>query len=437
MVFLENVWWFLVLIGVMVILHELGHFWAARFFDVKVETFSFGFGPRLFGFKRGDTDYRFSPILVGGYVKMAGDQPGDESASDPRSLVAKPRWQRLIITFAGPAINVVLAMVLLTGLFMKHYEKIPTPPDPVIGYIAPDGAAAKAGIKEGDRVVQFDDLTDPNWEQITLKIVTSPKQPRQVWVQRDGQRLHFILVPTLDEKEGVAVAGWGQETQLEVGTVNPGMSAARAGLKSGDILVSANGQPLRSIARLNQIESETHGSPIDLVYSRAGQQHSVVVAPQKSDLGGQERWMIGLSIEPHVEIEQLPFTQAVYQSYRENASNAQLIVRVLEGIVEHRMSARSLTGPVGIAQMSGEAAREGPATFIGLMATVSLNLGIVNLLPIPIMDGGGILMLLIEMVMRRDMDLNVKEAMMKVGIVFLMAILVFVIYNDISKMLPG
>src|ERR1700722_10776591 len=141
MAFLQNIWWYLVLIGVMILIHELGHYWAARFFDVKVEAFSFGFGPRLFGFRRGETDFRFSAILFGGYVKMAGEQPGDEASADPRGFMAKPRWQRLVIAFAGPAINIVLAIVLLTGLFMRHYPKVPTPSNPVVGYLVPEGAA--------------------------------------------------------------------------------------------------------------------------------------------------------------------------------------------------------------------------------------------------------------------------------------------------------
>src|SRR5277367_5833926 len=149
MIFLENVWWYLVLIGVMILIHELGHFWAARFFDVKVEAFSFGFGPRVFGFRRGETDFRFSAILFGGYVKMAGEQPTDETAADPRGFLSKPRWQRMIIAFAGPAVNIVLAVVLLTGLFMVHYEHLPNPHSPTIGYLKPDGAAAKGGVREG------------------------------------------------------------------------------------------------------------------------------------------------------------------------------------------------------------------------------------------------------------------------------------------------
>src|SRR6266567_4773851 len=135
MVLLQNVWWLLVLIGVMILIHELGHFWAARFFDVRVETFSFGFGPRLFGFKRGETDFRFSAILFGGYVKMVGEQPGDEHASDPRGFLGKPRWQRLIIAFAGPFMNILLAVAILTGLFMVRYPKIPSTPSPIVGYV--------------------------------------------------------------------------------------------------------------------------------------------------------------------------------------------------------------------------------------------------------------------------------------------------------------
>ncbi len=184
----------------MILVHEFGHYFAARFFDVKVETFSFGFGPRLFGFRRGETDFRFSLILFGGYVKMTGEQPGDEGAADPRALTSKPRWQRLLIAFAGPAINIVLAMALLTGLFMVHYEKVPNPHSPVIGYVAPDGAAAKAGVKLGDKIVQIDDTTDPTWEQVAIKSAMSPKQPLDVWVMRGGEHLHLTLTPALEEK---------------------------------------------------------------------------------------------------------------------------------------------------------------------------------------------------------------------------------------------
>jgi regulator of sigma E protease len=438
MALLQNIWWYLVLIGVMIMVHELGHYFAARFFDVKVETFSFGFGPRLFGFRRGETDFRFSLILFGGYVKMAGEQPGEENAADPRALTSKPRWQRMIVAFAGPAINIVLAVALLTGLFMVHYEKIPNPNSPAIGYLAPQGAAAKAGVQIGDKVVQIDDIPNPTWEQIAIKGATSPDHPLDVWVMRGGERLHLTVTPTMEEKQGIGNAGWAQESEIEVAGVLEGMDGERAGLKRGDILVSVNGQPLRSITRLNDIENETAGAPLDLVYSRDGQQHRVTVTPAKREAEGEggTRWMIGLSLQPRVEVIKLPLAQALRESTRQNIQNTQLIVKSLERIIQRRMSAKSLQGPIGIAQMSGEAAREGPIPYFGLMAAVSLNLAIFNLLPVPILDGGVMLMLFVEMLMRRDMDMKVKETVVKVGFVFLMFVVVFVIYNDIAKIFP-
>src|SRR6202521_5661018 len=202
--FSENVLWLLVLIGVMIMIHELGHFWAARFFDVKVEAFSFGFGPRLFGFRRGETDYRFSLILFGGYVKMAGEQAADDSSADPRSLLAKPRWQRLIIAFAGPFMNIVLAIGLLTGLYMIKYQKISDADmEAVIGHVLPDSPAAKAGIQDGDLIVKLDGKNNPSWEDVDLKEVSSAYQPMFLTLERDGKRYDATVVPTLSERTGI------------------------------------------------------------------------------------------------------------------------------------------------------------------------------------------------------------------------------------------
>src|ERR1051326_7318565 len=191
---LENILWLLVLIGVMILIHELGHFWAARYFDVRVEVFIFGCGPRLFGFRKGETDYRFSAILFGGYVKMAGEKPGDENADDPRGFLAKPRWQRMIIAFAGPLMNVLLAIGVLTGLFMVKYQKIVEPAvSGVVGYVTPDSAAAKAGVKPGDRIVNIDRKEYPNWEEIALKAGTNANRALDVTVERDGKRMNVSV----------------------------------------------------------------------------------------------------------------------------------------------------------------------------------------------------------------------------------------------------
>jgi regulator of sigma E protease len=435
LVVLQNIWWALVLIGVMILIHELGHYWAARFFDVKVETFSFGFGPRLFGFKKGETDFRIAAIFFGGYVKMAGEQPGDENSNDPRGFLAKPRWQRLIIAFAGPAMNIVLAVGILTGLFMVRFPKLPSSPSPEVSYVMPDSAAAKAGIREGDRIVQIDSTVNPTWEDIGMKEVASAGHDLSVWISRDGERKHVTVTPILDPKTGTGFAGWGEENEIEVISAPPDKPAAEAGLEPGDIMISVNGQAIRSTPKLHDVINNTGGKPVTIVYSRNGKQGTLTVKPVMTSMdGGEARWMIGVNLGPKVEFVSLSFPQALVESVRYNAKNATLIYQFLRGIVERRMSPKSLEGPIGIARLSGQAAREGPTAYFALTAMVSLNLAIFNLLPIPILDGGVILLLLVEMFMRRDLSLRVKETVFKLGFVFLMAVVAFVLYNDISKL---
>jgi regulator of sigma E protease len=437
MAFFENLWWLLVLIGVMIVIHELGHYWAARWFDVRVDAFSIGFGPRLFGFRRGETDFRVSMIPFGGYVKMAGEQPGDEE--DPRGFQAKPRWQRLIVVFAGPAMNIVLAVALLAGLFMVRYPQLANAGAPAtVGYLKPGGAAEKAGLQLGDVIIQVENQQGPTWEDIVLREVVSADKPMPMLVKRGAEELRLVVTPRLDEKTGVGSAGWAEQTDIEVGGLLAGMDAEKKGLKTGDVLVSINGAPIRTVFTIHDALAASDGAPVDLVYRRNGETRAMSITPARSDDGtGEQRWLIGIKLAPRVIYTQLGPAEAVRESVSQNVKGATLIFRFLQSIVERRSSAKSLEGPIGIAQLSGQAAREGPFTFIGLMATVSLNLAIFNLLPIPILDGGVILLLLIEMFMRRDLSLQLKENIFKLGFVFLMMIVVFVLYNDITKLLPG
>jgi regulator of sigma E protease len=440
---LQSLWWFLVLIGVMILLHELGHYLVARLFDVRVEAFSFGFGPRLFGFKRGETDFRFCAFLLGGYVKMAGEQPGeiastDPASLDPRAFPAKPRWQRLLIIFAGPAVNFVLAIGLLAGLFMFQYPKVQDPPNPVIGYLAPNSPAAKAGLREGDRVLSVGGQTNPTYEDIRRKEVVGVGRPLEYVVERAGQRLSFSVTPVAEGPQSPGSTGWEPQVDVQVAGPCCGVDALeKAGMRSGDTFVSLDGEPVRTPNRLVEIVEKSGGRPIRVVYRRAGELRETVITPAWSQEDGKGRWRIGAALQSPVEIVQLPFSQAVAESWRQNRQNALLIYKFLQSILQQRMSPKSIDGPIGIAVQSGRAAKEGAAAFLSLMAAVSLNLAVVNLLPIPLLDGGGILMLLVEMLMQRDLSLRVKEGIVKVGFAFLMAVIVFVIYNDITKILPG
>jgi regulator of sigma E protease len=436
----EDVLWLLVLIGVMITVHELGHFWAARFFDVKVEAFSFGFGPRLFGFRRGETDYRFSLILLGGYVKMAGEQFTDENSEDPRSLLAKPRWQRLIIAFAGPAMNVVLAIALLTGLYMVKYQKIADEDlQAVIGHVMIDSPAAKAGIQDNDRIVRLEGKKNPTWDDIALKEIASASRPMHITIERNGKQFDTSVTPTLGERSGMGFAGWDERGQVQLVRIESNMPAEKAGLKKGDLLVSVNGQPIHSTIKFQEITSHSNGKPIEIEFSRNGQTQVVTVQPVYTNLDGPTRWMIGVLPGPkfHIITTRLALPAALNESLLENRKNATLLFNVIQGMLERRLSTKNLSGPIGIGGMAGDAARAGASEFFQLMAVVSLQLAIFNLLPIPILDGGQIVLLLVEMVMQRDLSLNVKELVFKVGFVCIMLIVAFAIYNDISKLVPA
>lgn len=434
---IHNIGWLLVLIGVMILVHELGHFWAARAFNVRVDVFSFGFGPRLFGFKRGETDYRLSAILFGGYVKMAGSEPGEEGSDDPRAVLNKPRWQRLIIAVAGPAMNVLLSIGILAGMFMVHYERVVQDGPSVIGHIEKNSAAAKAGLQTGDTIVKLDGMPNPSWEDITLKTLGNAYKTLDLTVRRGSTNIDTRITPVFDEKDGGGDAGWDEDGPIEAFSVSPGMPAIKAGIEAGDIVLSIDGKPMRSRFSLLESIRQSNGKTVVIALSRKGRQFTVPVTPVLSNSDGKPRFMIGVApdLKRNVYSGKLSLPDAVSQSVRQNAKLATLIVGSLKGMIERRIPAKTLAGPIGIAQKSGEAASQGPAAFLGLMTAVSLNLAIFNLLPIPILDGGVIVLLLIEMIMGRDVSMSAKENILKVGFVFLMMIVVLVLYNDISKLI--
>ncbi len=433
---LENTLAFIFVLGVMVLIHELGHFLAARYFDVRVESFSIGFGPRLFGFKRGPTDYKVCALPLGGYVKMAGEQFGDPTG-DPDEFLSKPRWQRLIIVAMGPIFNGVLAVALLMGLYMAHYETVAFLEEPaVVAAVAEGSPAEAAGVQPDDRILSLDGEETPTWKAVHLATLTAAHKSVPVEIERDGKRMTLDVAVESNEHD-VGEAGWIEAASVRLDPIE-GKPAAEAGIEPGDIVLAIDGERIRHHDDVLEKIQGSAGRPMAMILDRDGMQVEVRVAAEEDvNERGEDVWRVGAYIGPVRTVTSLGAGEAFQESLETNGENATLIVRFLQGLFEQRMSPRSLEGPIGIARLSGEAARAGWQRLIELMAGISLNLGIFNLLPIPILDGGGILILLIESVMRRDISLVVKERIVQVGLVFLVLLFAFVMFNDIQKSLPN
>lgn len=434
--FLGNALAFIFVLGVMVLVHELGHFLAARLFDVKVDAFALGMGPRLFGFRGKETDYKVCLLPIGGFVKMAGENPG-EPAESPRDFMAKPRWQRIVIAFAGPVFNFVLAVVLLAGLFMSQYKKPAFLREPaVVGYVAPASGAAKAGIQRGDLLVAIDGASTPNWESASFATVAAANSTVQVTVSRDGRELHMPVSVGEEETSGMGDPGWERESAvlLLLGDNEVGQPAQQAGIENGDRLVAVNDQPVYAARQVPELVKALEGEEGRFEIERGTERLMLSIAPSYTDTNGG-MWRIGVGLRPEFEIieTQLPFSEAVQESVNYNLKNATLIFTVLRRLVVGQVSAESLEGPIGIARISGNAARSSIPDLVMIMAVISLNLGIFNLLPIPILDGGVITMLLIESLIRRDLSLALKERVLQVGFLFLILLFAYVMYNDIMK----
>ncbi len=423
-----------VVLGIMILVHEFGHYAAAKFFGVRVDVFSIGFGKRLVGFRRGDTDYRISALPLGGYVKMAGENPLESRSGAPDEFMSHPRWQRFVIAIAGPAMNILLAIGLLTGVFMVRYEHPVYLDQPaVIGWVIGNSPAAKAGIEQGDRIVRIDGVQKPTWEDVLLKTMIGSKQPIDVAIQRGDKILDKQLEPLAEGADPFATVGIPDEP-LTVTTLEPSMPAAKAGIQVGDEIVSVNGVPVRSIYFLIDFLQKNGNKPTEVTVVRNHQQITLNIAPAQVTENGEKAYRLGFRSEP-VHIDKLPFAQAFRHSLEENKKYSLLIVDLVQKMVERKVSIKQMEGPIGIARASGEAARQpGWTPLLKLMAMISLNLGIFNLLPIPILDGGIILLLFIETIMRRDISVRIKERIYQTAFVFLLLFAVMVIYNDLMKL---
>ncbi len=427
-----------VVLGIMIVVHEFGHFAAAKLFDVRVEQFAIGFGKRLFGIKKGETDYRVNALPFGGYVKMAGENPLEAHTGDPREFTSKPRWQRFVIALAGPLANVILAVGLLTGVFMVRYEHpIYLDQPAVIGWVLDNSPAQKSGIQAGDRIVRIEGEQNPTWEDVLPKVVLSPGQPVHLAIQRGDQILQKTIVPTPTGPEEFGNPGWVPDQPNTVTEIEPNLPAAKAGVKVGDTIVALNGNPTRSMQAVIRDIQANKDKPLALTVVRNGKEMNFTLAPALTEVNGKQMWRIGIRSDPQ-KIDRLPFDKALAKSLDQNKKNSYLIIELVEKMIQRKVSVKQFSSPIGIAQASGEAARQqGWTPLLALMSAISLNLAIFNLFPFPILDGGMILLLAIEGIRRRDISLRLKERIYQLAFVLLVLFAVIVIYNDLAKTIPG
>lgn len=421
---------FVFVLGVLIFVHELGHFLMARRIGVRVLTFSLGFGPKVVGFRRGDTEYCISAIPLGGYVKMAGENPDDARTGAADEFLSKTKWQRFQVLVMGPVMNlalalIVMALVLYQGAQVPAFDQQP----PIVGSFAPDSVAKAAGVQLGDRIVAIDGKDVDTWERFAMAIVSKPSRQVTLAIDRMGTSASVVVVPRADKFE-IGDIGVLPVMHPVISGLEAGSPAVEAGLKLGDVMMGAAGERDITNARLVELIKAHGGQALLLDIKRDNLAQQVAVTPRQ--IGDAVR--IGAQLSPFETRTVEPgLFEALTMSAQRNWEWSTLIVQTLGGLFTRATSVKQLMGPVAIAQVSGSAAEAGWIPLFSLMAMISLNLGLLNLMPIPVLDGGHIAILAMEGLSRRDFSMKVKEKMLLVGFVLLLMLMVTVIYNDLTR----
>jgi regulator of sigma E protease len=415
-------------LGVIIFVHESGHLLVAKAFGVKVLTFSLGFGRSLWSFQRGETEYRVSALPLGGYVRLSGES-AEETTGDPRDFQSKPRWQRVLVYLAGPAMNVVLAIALFAGLFVvgiavPNITAIPA----LVGAVEPGSSAARAGIERGDRILEVKGEAVANWQDVSFALLLSPGKPVPMLLARGGRTFTAVVTPNRIEREEVGDwAGLFPSVRPQITAVTPGTPAAAAGFRSGDEIRAVDGRPIADSKDFVQYVEKRAGQRIAVAVLRDGAALTLPVVPRNE--GG--RGVIGVGIGV---FQRYGPGRAVVESVRYNVEIVERTFQMIGKIFTREVAAKGvLSGPLEIARQTGEAARLGFKQLLHLMGFLSISIAILNLMPIPILDGGQIFVLTVEGVIRRDLSQRLKEIVTQVGFVMILLLMVMVIYFDVSK----
>lgn len=425
---------FVVVLGVVVLFHEFGHYLVAKWLGVTVEVFSVGFGPRIFGWRRGGTDYRVSWVPLGGYVKLKGETPEEVTGTpDAGDLMSRSRFQRFLVFVMGAVFNLITAYVFTVAILMVGIpEPIYPSQPPIVGEILPESPASASGIQPMDRIASIGGQPVHTWREMEWAILLSPGQTKEMVVERGAERLTFQILIEADKRNGVGIIPFGPATGVLISDPLPGRPAAKAGLRTGDRIVSIDGVEMTTINKVVKAIYASPGKSLHFVIERDGRRTDMDITPVRDG----EKGVIGFTPRPPMTIRKYAFADAIGGSFRRNWENASLVFLTLKKLFIGEMSLRSFSGPIGLYLASGVSAQEGLSHFLDFIAFVSLQLGIINLFPIPPLDGGHIMTLTIEGVIRRDLSVQLKERVMQAGLVLLLLFMATVIFLDISKLFP-
>lgn len=434
---LINVFSLVVVLGVLVFIHEGGHFLLARALKARVSVFSFGFGKRLFGVERSGTDYRISLIPLGGYVRIHGLGPDESDIVAKEGGVSEPllpRWRRTLILLAGPAANVVgavlfVALAFVVGMQVPAWQDQP----PEVAWVDPGSPAAAAGVRAGDLMLSVDGKHVRNWRELDMATLGSPGHALVLRFRRDGLEHVATLTPRAVTRYEVGYAGLAPPIPAEVPGVLPGSPAEKAGLRAGDRIVAVNGETVRHFYDVMRLVGASPNRELALTILRGAETLTVAATPR--DAGGQGK--LGIPVPTSTVLKRLGVAEAFAESVRENVRMARETFVVIGRMLSGRTSLRQMSGPIDIARFSGEAARTGTVSFIWLLGMISLQLAIFNLLPIPVLDGGHLAVIGVESALRRDFSERTKERILNIGFWLIITLVVVVLYNDLAKSFPA
>lgn len=431
----------IIMLGILVFVHELGHFCVAKFCGVKVLKFSLGFGPRLVSYKHGETEYMICAIPLGGYVQMLGEGGGDQGEDaeiDPeeehRSFSKIPLSRRMAIVAAGPVMNLVLPFIILpiaymTGINLPAYLEEP----PCVGYVVPESDAAKAGFLAGDCITAISGLSVESWTDTGPALVNSAGEPIVFSFERDGLSTELVVDPENGGLEGLQSIGLLPEQKAVIGGLAPAMPAVEAGLEEGDLILSIGDRDITSWYQLKSSIQETGGAPTEVVVERNGQQLSVQLVPKKAD--GDDSFLIGVAPQQETIFKRFSFGDALSAGAERSIELIDLTLVFIQKLFAGHVSTSNIGGPITVVQIAGQAAQTDISSIISVLAFLSIQLGILNLLPIPILDGGHLFFYFFEMVFRRPLSLRAREWAQQIGLILLLLLMVLAFYNDIVRMI--